>query len=91
MTDRDEIHLRVKQVLVSTLQIDVDPEDLPDDEVLFGEGLGASSIATLEVVAALEEEFGFEVNDDDLRVELFESVNSLVEYVESKPAKPAEV
>ncbi len=91
MTDRDEIHLRVKQVLVSTLQIDVDPEDLPDDEVLFGEGLGASSIATLEVVAALEEEFGFGVNDDDLRVELFESVNSLVEYVESKLAKPAEV
>ncbi len=50
MTDRDEIHLRVKQVLVSTLQIDVDPEDLPDDEVLFGEGLGASSIATLETL-----------------------------------------
>lgn len=84
MTDQKSINQRVKQVIVSTLELAVDPADIPDDEVLFGEGLGAPSVATLEVVCALEEEFGFEVDDDDLRLELFESVKSITEYVEQR-------
>ena len=38
----------------------------------------------LELVAAIEEAFGIEVTDDELRVELFESLRDLVEYVEGK-------
>ena len=64
------------------LQLEVDAADLPDDEPLFAAGVGAASIATLELISALEGEFGFEVDDDDLRLELFESINSIVDYVE---------
>ena len=75
---------RVKETVVRALDLQVDPEEIPDDEVLFGGGLGASSIAVMEVVVALEEEFDFEVEDDELRLERFESINSIVAYVESR-------
>jgi acyl carrier protein len=41
-------------------------------------------VATLEVVFALEAEFGIEVEDEELRVELFATVQSLVDYVGQK-------
>ena len=75
---------RVKQVFVQALELDVDPSEIDDDEPLFGEGLGADSIASLKIVFALEEEFGFEVDDEDLQVELFSSVRTLSQYIAEK-------
>jgi acyl carrier protein len=81
VTDRDDTRRRVKETLVAALQFEVDAADIPDDEPLFATGVGAASIATLELIAALEKEFGFAVDDDDLRLELFESINSIVDYL----------
>ena len=47
------------------------------------------SIATLEIIFAIEAEFSIVVDDDDLRVELFASVRSLVGYVEARLVEPA--
>ncbi len=83
---RGDIAQRVKQALVQGLQLKINPEDIADDESLFGEGLDADSIAALEIVFALEEEFGFEVEDEDLRVDLFDSVRTLASYIEKRLA-----
>ncbi len=83
---RDDIAQRVKQALVQGLQLKINPEDIADDESLFGEGLDADSIAALEIVFALEEEFGFEVEDEELRVDLFDSVRTLTSYIEQRLA-----
>ena len=83
---RGDIAQRVKQALVQGLQLKINPEDIADDEPLFGEGLDADSIAALEIVFALEEEFGFEVEDEDLRVDLFDSVRTLTSYIEGRLA-----
>lgn len=80
--DEQTLVRRVKQVVVRSLGLALDPDELGEDEVLYGSGLGADSVATLEVVFALEAEFGIEVSDDELRVELFATIRSLVDYVE---------
>ena len=77
---------RVKQVFVEALELDIDPDEIDDDEPLFGEDLGADSISSLKIVFALEEEFGFEVDDEDLQVELFNSVQTLSQYIAEKSA-----
>jgi len=41
-------------------------------------------MVALELVAAIEEEFAIEVTDAELRVELFESVVALADYVAEK-------
>jgi len=38
-------------------------------------------MATIEIIVGLEEEFGLEVPDEDLRVELFDSVKTMADYV----------
>ncbi|MEW6753253.1 MAG: acyl carrier protein [Candidatus Latescibacterota bacterium] len=75
---------RVKEVVVRALGLAVGPEELGDDESLFGEGTGADSMASLQIVFALEEEFGIQVEDEELRVEIFDSVRSLAQLVEGK-------
>ena len=84
MDKTERVATRVKTLLVQVLQIDIDPEDIADDEPLFGDGLDADSMLSLEFIAAIEEAFGIEVTDDELRVELFELLRGLVEYVEGK-------
>ena len=62
------------------MKLVIDPHEIADDESLF-EGIGADSIAALEIIFALEEEFGIDVDDEDLRVELFDSVAAMSRYI----------
>ena len=84
MEENSSIEARVKRMIVQTLDLKIHPEEIEDDEVLFGGGLGLDSVATLEIVVGLEEEFGVEVQDEDLRVELFDSVKALADCVRGK-------
>ncbi|MYD61571.1 MAG: acyl carrier protein [Gemmatimonadetes bacterium] len=75
------IEHRVKQVIIRTLSLEVDADEIDDEDELFGGGLGLNSMATIEILVGLEEEFGIEVPDEDLRVELFDSVQTMADYV----------
>ena len=81
----ERLKAQIKHLIVTALGLDVDPAEIPDDEALFG-GMELDSMATLEIVAAIEEAFGITVEDDELTVELFGSVNALAEYVAAKVA-----
>ncbi len=72
----------VKEVIVESLELEMDPEDIEDEESLFGVGL--DSISTIELIVGIEETFGVEVDDEDVSEELVESVKSIVLYLEGK-------
>ena len=80
MNETAQIAQRVKKVIVKSLELEIEPNEIADDESLF-EGIGADSISALEIIFALEEEFGIDVDDEDLRVELFDSVVAMSRYV----------
>tara|TARA_Y100000588_G_scaffold146595_1_gene160428 strand:+ start:759 stop:1070 length:312 start_codon:yes stop_codon:yes gene_type:complete len=84
MADVKGLTQRVKRIIVQALQLDIAPDAIDEDELLFGAGLGAESVAALEVVFALEEEFGIEVDDEELQIELFDSVRAITAYVALK-------
>lgn len=84
MLDRKDLSRQVKRIIVTALQLDIDPADIGEDDLLFGEDLGAESVATLEIIFALEEEFDIEVGDEELRVELFDSVRTITRYLAQK-------
>lgn len=85
------IEHRVKQVIIRTLSLEVDADEIDDEDELFGGGLGLNSMATIEIIVGLEEEFGIEVPDEDLRVELFDSVQTMADYVRAVLQKVPEV
>ena len=75
---------RVKELIVRRLKLDIDPTTIQSDAPLFGEGLGLDSVDALELVLGLEQEFGIKVEDEEVGVKAFASVNALVDFIEQK-------
>lgn len=75
---------RVKATIVRALELPLAPEELHDDEPLLGGPLGLDSVAALEIVLAVEVEFGIEVADEDVRSDLFASVGAVCAYVAAR-------
>ena len=61
-------------------------EDALKPEARFAEDLGADSLDTVELVMALEEEFGLEIPNED--AEQIQTVGKLMQYVEQKLIPP---
>ena len=76
MSDKP-IDQRVKDIIVE--QLGVKPEQVVP-AAKFIEDLGADSLDTVELVMALEEEFGIEVPDE--QAEKLQSVSDVIKYVE---------
>ncbi len=68
---------RIKQIIVDNLNVKAE-QITP--EAKFIEDLGADSLDTVELVMALEEEFGNEIPDED--AEKLTSVGDVIRYVE---------
>jgi acyl carrier protein len=76
---------RIKQLIVSSLNLDgIKPEMIDDEAPLFGEGLGLDSVDALELVVALEKEFGIKIKSQELGREVFSSVASLSQFIEGR-------
>jgi acyl carrier protein len=73
------IEQRVKDIIVE--QLGVKPEQVTP-EAKFIEDLGADSLDTVELVMALEEEFGNEIPDE--QAEKLQSVGDVIKYVEEQ-------
>ena len=79
--EEERIEDRIKRVIVRTLSLEIEPEEIGDEDQLFEGALGLDSEATIEIIVGLEGEFGVEFEDEDLRPELFDSVRAMAEYV----------
>ena len=76
------IEERVKTILIQALELNIDPKDLNLDIPLYE--IGLDSVSTLSVVVGLEDIFGIEVADEELTEDLFGSIKSLSQYVDTK-------
>jgi acyl carrier protein len=74
----------VKTVLVETLAITDRAASITADTELLGNLPELDSMAVLELVAALEQQFGITVDDEDVTAEVFETLNSLTAFVAEK-------
>jgi acyl carrier protein len=73
---------KVKHIIVEQLGVD---EEEVKMEASFVDDLGADSLDVVELVMALEEEFGLEISDED--AEKLASVKNAVEYISSHAKK----
>jgi len=76
------IEQRVKKIIVDQLSVNADQVT---PEAKFIEDLGADSLDTVELVMALEEEFGIEVPDE--QAEKLQSVSDVIKYIEETQQK----
>jgi acyl carrier protein len=69
---------KVRHIIVEQLGVDEDEVKL---EASFVDDLGADSLDVVELVMALEEEFGIEISDED--AEKLSTVKQSIEYIEN--------
>ena len=81
----DPLNARLKTLIVETLKLDdVRPEDIPDDEPLFGSPrFGLDSIDALELVVSLEKEFGVKIGSSEESRRALASVTALAAFIRS--------
>ncbi len=78
----EELIPKVKQMIIDSLRIEgMSPDEIETDAPLFGEGLGLDSIDALQLVVAMEKEFGVVVPDAATGTKVFASVRSMAGYI----------
>jgi acyl carrier protein len=82
MAAEKSVEQKVKDIIVE--QLGVNPDQVTGD-AKFIEDLGADSLDTVELVMALEEEFGQEIPDEE--AEKLQSVGDVIKYVEDTQQK----
>jgi acyl carrier protein len=81
---------RIKELLVRVLRLEGRaPDSIGDEQPLFGDGLGLDSVDALELVVALEAEFGIEIANEDVGRERFAHVRALADLVNENRARRA--
>jgi len=81
----DPLTSRLKSLIVTTLKLDdIKPEELPDDEPLIGAGLNLDSIDALELVVAIEKEFGLKITSSEESRVALASVSKLAEFIRTR-------
>jgi acyl carrier protein len=80
----DRVIESVKRILRDALQLGDRADELTEDSGLLGEMPEVDSMAVVTILTLLEEEFGIEVNDDDISAETFATVGSLARFLEDR-------
>ena len=73
------VQVKITEIIVE--QLGVKPEEVVP-EASFVDDLGADSLDTVELVMALEEEFGSEIPDED--AEKIQTVGDAIRYIDEK-------
>ena len=84
----EELKLQVKKQIVQFLNLmTIKPEDIKDDEPLFGEGLGLDSIDSIELIVLLSREYGITIQDPKEGRKILVDINTMVDYIEKHRTK----
>ena len=74
---------KLRNFIIEKFMFGSEDASLDDDDSFRDEGI-IDSTGVLEAVVFIEDEFGFEVSDDELVPENFDSLNKLLSYVNGK-------
>jgi acyl carrier protein len=85
MSDATELKGQIKRMLVEDLMLKIGPEEIGDDQPLFGpEGIGLDSVDGLQLVVALEKHYGLKVSDPEVARGIMRSVNTTADAVSTR-------
>lgn len=80
----EEIKLieELKKLIIEKLRLEgVNPEDINENEQLFGGDLGLDSVDALELAMHIEQIYKIKISDEALAKEAFQSVKSLANFI----------
>ncbi len=79
---KEELTLELKKHIVEYLNLlDITPEEIKNDEELFGPELGLDSIDSVELIVLLDREYGIKINNPTEGRKILIDVNTIVDYI----------
>lgn len=83
-----ELKQQLKKQIIEFLNlISVKPEDIKDDEPLFGTGLGLDSIDSIELIVLLSREYGITIQDPKAGRKILVDINTMTDYIQKNRTK----
>lgn len=77
-----QLENQTAQLIINTLNLDVETSEIDPEDFLFGEGLALDSIDALELAMAITQQFGFQLRSDDSKNrEIFRSLRTLSQHI----------
>jgi acyl carrier protein len=81
-TDSAAVRRRIKEILIERLHLEgMTPEMIGDETLLWGDELGLDSVDALELMVALEQEYGFRIDSEEVGQENLATVAALEKFV----------
>jgi len=82
--ENTELRQQLKSQIIKFLNLtDLKPEDIKDNEPLFGEGLGLDSIDSLELIVLMKKEYGIDIRDPREGRKVLVDVATMADYIEA--------
>ncbi len=80
--------LKLAQLIVSSLNLEIEAAEIDPTAPLYGEGMGLDSIDILEVALAISKAYGVKLrSDDDLNRKIFTSLRSPSQHIQQHRVK----
>ena len=87
--DLDQIKAQLRDILINRLDLVLDGPEPDDNGNLFNDW-GIDSVDVLDLVLAIEQEFGVKIKQGDDNVNAnFENINKLATYIDSRMTETA--
>jgi acyl carrier protein len=87
MNNTAELKTQIKHLLVENLMLQSKAEEIADDLPLFGPGsLGLDSVDALQLVVALDKNYGLKIPNPEAAKKILQSVNTIAAALEQRGA-----
>jgi acyl carrier protein len=81
--ENTELRQQLKSQIIKFLNLtDLKPEDIKDNEPLFGEGLGLDSIDSLELIVLMKKEYGIDIRDPREGRKVLIDIATMADYIQ---------
>jgi acyl carrier protein len=82
MNNTAAIKQGIKQMMVENLMLQIGPEEIGDDQPLFGPGsIGLDSVDALQLVVALDKTYGLKIADPEAARQILQNVTTIAATV----------
>jgi acyl carrier protein len=89
MNTSTELKSEIKRLLVENLMLQISAEEIGDDQPLFGpNSLGLDSVDALQLVVALDKNYGLKLSDTEVARKVMQTVNTLAAAIQKHQSLP---
>ncbi|NNE91025.1 MAG: hypothetical protein HKN23_05210 [Verrucomicrobiales bacterium] len=86
--DDETLRYDVKNLIISSLVLPISPEQIRDREKLFDGGmLNLENTDRVQLAVALEKQYDIQLDDDDIRSGILNTVESIAELIQDRGKK----